>query len=456
MFLLLVQVTFIHFTLDVEAQFYKELHEKVVKAVGDYQDYSSLGRLGNVYVDEATTTSFKNLFEPDANLFWDLYKPGSSRNIFLLTVDEYVDSILKVYRGRKPVIDYSNCHIELKANGKTAIVYLHKNNYLPGKHDSGTYRLKKTGINLRILFNVRNNSVYIQNITEDARFTRIRGFYLEGSFMLISQVTGPLFSNTVSSTVPIKTSDYSFSCQTTNRFGVNIDLRLTRKKWAGFLITTGILYSAITMDVKIRGYTNYERKILDPSTHPFELSIFDRSNEISENIRLYGFSIPVMAKWYLTHSFYLKAGSMFSMLKSVSRVHYFLSHTGGGRCVLLDRNSLPGNERVWFYIDENHELNTNQYGFFSKREFSFSTSLNINKIQLSAEFSVGIEKRIKPFLIAVEPWVSLGLTDLVMNSRDMKYKLYPETEYHCFLGTCSSIRLNAAGIKLLIGKIFNR
>jgi len=456
MFLLSVLVTLIHSSLDVEAQFNKGVHEKIVKAVGDYQDYSSLGRFGNAYVDETTITYFKNLFEPDANLFWDLYKPGSARIIFLLTVDEYVDSILKVYRGRKPIVDYGNFHIDIKASGKTAIVYLHKNNYLPGKHDSGTYRLKKTGVNLRILFNIKNDSVYIQNITEDTRFTRIRGFYFEGSCKLFSTVSGPIFSSPLSSVIPRKVSEYSFRNQTAFGLGVNFDLRLTRKKRDGFLISTGILYSDFTIDVQIRGYSNYARKILDSGTHQFELSVFDRSNYISENIKMSGFSIPVMVKWYFTHSMYLKTGSVFSMLKGVSRVHYFLSHTGGGRCILLDGNILPGNEGKWFYLDENHELNASQFGFFSNREFSFSTSLNLEKIQLSAEFSIGIEARVKTFLLAVEPWLSFGLTDLTMNSRDMNYILYPETEYHCFLETCRSIRLNAAGIKFLIGKIFNR
>ena len=43
-------------------------------------------------------------------------------------------------------------------------------------------------------------------------------------------------------------SEYSFRNQTAFGLGVNFDLRLTRKKRDGFLISTGILYSDFTID----------------------------------------------------------------------------------------------------------------------------------------------------------------------------------------------------------------
>ena len=92
---------------------------KIEKSINEYQDFSALGKSGSAFIDATTINSFKNLFELDANLFWDLFKTGSQRIRYLLTVDEYTDSVQRLYAGRKPVIYYGRHHIEINANGKT-------------------------------------------------------------------------------------------------------------------------------------------------------------------------------------------------------------------------------------------------------------------------------------------------------------------------------------------------
>ena len=443
-------------TIRLGAQTEADTFGKIEKFLQNYQDFSALGRSGSPYVDEATINSFKNLFEMDANLFWDLFKTESQRISYLLTVEEYADSVQRVYAGRKPVIFYGKHHIVLNANGKTAIAYLHKTNNVPDKKDSNDYKLNKTGLNLRLLFNIREDTVLIQNITEDTRLTRIRNLSIEGCYNFVSKISGSFFVNPVSAINPELTSGYSIGNQTGYNIGVNVDFRINRKTLDGLLINVGLLYSRTNATVNINNYVDSYRQSFDTDVNPFEITVFDRTPGISEKISLMGFSMPVTAKWYVMHRFYLKAGTQFSLFSGTSHVTYTLSHTGGGKCLLINEISLPENERKWFYLDEQHEMDDAQYDFFRNREYAGSSSINLTTLNVAAVFAIGVEARFKKIVIAIEPWLTLGLTNLTGKSGVADYKLYPETVYSSFLKTYRSQKLNTVGLKLIIGKMFTR
>ena len=430
--------------------------EKIEKSLQDYQNFSALGRSGSSFIDEATIGSFKNLFEMDANLFWDLFKTEQQRIRYLLTVEEYIDSVQRVYTGRKPVISFGKHRIEINANGKTAIAYLHKTNNVPDKNDSITYKLNKTGLNIRILFNIRKDTVLIQNITEDTRLTRIRSLSVEGCYNFVSRISGSFFANTVSAINPEIASDYTLGNQSGYTVGVNMDFRINRKTPDGLLFNVALLYSRSDVTVSINNYADTYRQSFDPGANPFEASVFDRTPAIRERITICGFSVPVTLKWYAMHRLYFKAGPQFSLFSGTSDVSYNLSHTGGGKYILLNEVTLPENEKKWFYLDEHHEMDDAGYGFFRNREFTRSSSISLTTLSVAAVFAIGIEARFKKIVIGIEPWLTLGLTNLTEKSGDPAYKLYPETVFNSFLQTCNSPRLNSLGLKVIIGKMFYR
>jgi hypothetical protein len=430
--------------------------EKIEKSLQDYQDFSALGRSGSAFIDATTISSFKNLFELDANLFWDLFQSESHRVNYLLTVDEYVDSVQHFYAGRKPVISFGKHTIELNANGTTAVAFLRKTLNMPATGDSLAFKLKKTVLNLRILFNIRNDTVLIQNITEDTRLTRIRSLGAEGCYYFANKISGGFLVDPVSSVYPGPPGGYEIGHLSGYHAGINIDIRLNRKNLNGFLVSVGLLWSSTRMTVNITGYAGTYRQSFDPGENSFEASVFDRAPSVTEQITLSGLSIPVTAKWYVTRRIYLEAGPRFSILSGTSQVSYDLSHTGGGRYILLREASLPPDEQTWFYLDEQHEMDDAQYGFFRSREFSYSSSISLATLQVSAGLGIGFEARLGKMLIGIEPWLNLGITTLTGTSGEAGYVLYPESAYNSFLLTCSSPRLNSAGIKLIIGKMFYR
>jgi hypothetical protein len=430
--------------------------EKILKSLQDYQDFSAMGASGSTFIDAATINSFKNLFELDANLFWDLFRKESQRINYLLTVDEYVDSVQRVFAGRKPVISYGKHSLEINSNGKTAVAYLRKTLNIPDSHDSGAYKMNKTILNLRLLFNILNDTVLIQNITEDTRLTRIRSLNVEGCYNFMSKISGSFLGNPVSAINPGIVAGYTFSDQSGYHVGVNIDVRLNRKTLDGLVVNLGLIYSKTDFTVNVDNYAGTYRQSFDPGENPFEVSVYDRSPSIGEKIALTGFSVPVTAKWFMTHRLYLQAGPQFSVLSGTSKAGYTLSHTGGGKIILLNESALPANEQTWFYLDEQHEMDDAQYGFFRNREFSFSSSANMTTLNVAAVFGIGFEARFKKIVISFEPWLNLGITALTGKSGNTEYKLYPQANYNSFLLTCESPRLNSFGLKLIIGKMFYR
>ena len=429
---------------------------KIEHRLQDYQDFSALGRSGSAFIDQATITSFKNLFEMDANLFWDLYKTDKQRVSYLLTVDEYTDSIQRVYDGRKPVISFGKHRIEVNRNGKTAIVYMHKTNYLSETRESGSFKLNREGLNLRFLLNLNRDTVLIQNITEDTRLTRVRGMSIEGGVNLIGKISSGFLSDPVSETSPNTVYSYKIESLSGYHAGLDLDLRISRKTLDGLLINIGLVYSVTTISVSVENYVYTCRQPFDLTSNPFEVSVFDRSPVVSEKITLQGFSVPVTAKWYPARWLYLKAGPQFSLISGNSHVDYILSHTGGGKGILLNESTLPENEKKWFYLDESHEMDDAQYGFFRNREFHPAISINMATVQISAVFGLGVEAKFSRVVVGFEPWLTLGISNLMRQTDVQDYRLFPEDVAESFMQSCVKAKLNSFGIKLTIGKMFYR
>ena len=430
--------------------------EKIRRCLQDYQDFSALGRSGSAFVDETTINSFKNLFEMDANLFWDLFTPGSRRIGYLLTLEEYIDSVQRIYAGRKPVIFYGKHRIDLNASGRTAVVYLHKTRYSEGKEDLKTSQRNKTGLNLRIVMNIKKDSALIQNITEDTRLTRVRSLNVEGCFYPVIKVSDYLFTVSRSAADPKITSEASLENQMGYHAGMNADIRINRKSVDGLLINVGLTWFRTEMTATLHNYLYASRQAFDPGPNSFELTVSDRSSRVRERIILNGLLLPVAVKWYWTHRIYLKAGPQFSLLSGTSYVNCQWSHTGGGKVVLLNALPQQNNFEPWFYLDENHELDDARYGFFRNRDNISSLPVTMVALNVSFVFSAGVEARIGKAVIGIEPSLTLGLTNLTSRSAVKDYRLYPEKALHSFLETYRATRLNMVGIKLVIGKMFSR
>ncbi len=454
-FLVTVLIPLVYMNVQILAQT-DPRNRAIEKALQDYQDYSALGRSGSTFIDETTIASFRNLFEMDANLFWDLFRTRQGRSPYLLTLDEYIDSIQLQYSGKKPVITYGKHRHSLNDRTNTALAYMRKTIYLPEVNDPGRFRLNKTCMNLRILFNIRHDTALIQNITEDTRLARVRSLNFEGCYSYYNKIGGSLFAEPVTSVNPGFSSGYSLTSGPGYCIGVSVDLRINRKKADGILVSAGLLYTADNYKARISDYVLSSRQVIDPEVNPFEISVFDRSPQIIEEIKISGISIPVALKWYPVHRVYLKAGLQVSFFSATSRANYTLSHTGGGKCILLNESSLPENEKKWFYLDELHEMDEAQYGFFRNREFSTFSSVTLATAGLSAIFAAGVEARVKNLLIGIEPCVTLGLTGLTGKPGKGDYPLCPETESKSFLQTLRVSKLNSLGVKLIIGNIFSR
>ena len=429
---------------------------KFERTLQDYQDFSALGRSGSAFIDETTIASFKNLFEMDANYFWDLYPAEVQRIPHLLTIEEYVDRVQRVFGGRKPLISYGKHHLVLNSSGRTAIAYMRKSVYVQNKRDTTALKLNKTRLNLRLLLNVRKDTVLIQNITEDTRLARIRSLGVAGCWYFAGKISGGFFSNPVTGVNPEKIAGYSIGNQTGYQVGLNMDIRVNRKSVDGLLINVGLFYSRTGLTTRIDNYVHTSRQVFDPGANPFEITVFDRSSEVVEKTVLTGISVPVTVKWFIMHRLYLKAGPMFSLVSGISRAACTLSHTGGGKVMLVNELSLPETERKWFYLDETHEMDDARYGFFRSREIVPSASEQAASINVALVFAVGFEARIGNFTAGIEPVLNLGLTQLTQRPGMADYNLDPAGTYCGFLQTFRSLRINSIGITLNIGNLFSR
>ena len=229
--------------IQLSAQTELQILPKIEKCIRNYQDHSSFGNPGSIYIDSATIGSFKDLFESNANLYWDLYKTKRSVTNFLLPVDEYLDSVNLIYNGLKPIISYGKYDIEINPDGKTAIVSLVKINSLQDEKLLQQNKFTRNITTLRLLLNIHGDFVLIQNISKDTRLTRIRSLYIEGGYPFLTNFSSNFFSPLVSNLDPSVTNDYSIGNPSGYRAGITADIRINRQTTDGFLLNVGLLYT---------------------------------------------------------------------------------------------------------------------------------------------------------------------------------------------------------------------
>jgi hypothetical protein len=456
--------------------------KKVEKCIRDYQDHSSLGNPGSTFIDSATISAFRDLFELNANLYWDLYKTEASRTNYLLSVDDYVDSVNMIYNGLKPIISYGRYDIRLSPDGQTAIVYLVKINSLPVEKMVKKQKFSRTITMLRMLVNVHNDGVLIQNISMDTRLTRIRSCYVAWGYPFVTSISNNIFGQPVSNIDPGVTSDYSMGHISGYSLGISTDLRFDRQSADGILLNVALFYTKTSFDINISNYVYSYRQTFDPGDKAFECTVFDRANAISEKISFNSISMPVTIKWYLSKKtsgiqpgrqqnfssqgtkgsnqslrlkYYVRGGPQLSLVSGTTEVAYDLSHSGGGLFIYEGQKNLPGGDKIWFYLDKNNER-VDGPNFFAQKTFRYSTSLSLHKVFLSAVIAFGIEAKFNKILIGLEPWLNIGITSISSQNDYTAYQLYPTAGYTSFLQTYRSPKINSFGLNVVIGKIFNR
>ena len=436
---------------------------KIEKCIQNYQDHSSLGNPGSTYIDSATISAFKDLFESNASLYWDLYKTNESQTNYLLPADEYVDSVNLVYNGLKPVISYGKYDITMNPDGKTAIAYLVKINSLPDEAPVQKQKFTRNIITLRILLNVHNDAVLIQNISRDTRLTSIRSLYFEWGYPFLTKISSDFFGQPVSNIDPSVATDYTIGNISGYSLGITTDIRLARQTADGMLINVGLLYTKTSFEINIRNYVYTYRQTFDQGNKAFECTVFDRAPAISERISFNSISLPVKFKLYfhkksnqsLRLKYYMKAGAQITMLWGTATAEYDLSHKGGGWFIYSDEKNLPDPDKTWFYLDENNERSDSP-DFFAERKFSNSTVMNPSNLYITTVLAIGIEAKFNKILIGIEPWLNIGITSFSSLKGNPVYQLYPATEYAGFMQTYNSPRINSFGLNVIIGKIFNR
>jgi len=455
---------------------------RVEKCIRDYQDYSSLGNPGSVFIDSASISSFRDLFEPNAGIFWDLYTDHTRKSNFLLQVDEYIDSVNVLYHSMKPVISYGKYSIQMNPDGISAIVYLIKTNALPDVTSPSNPRFVRNIVTLRLLINIYGDVALIQNITPDNRLTTFRSLYAVWGYPFVSGLSSGFFGNPSSKIDPGIVAEYQIGRITGFSLGFITDLRFDRRKSDGLSFTTGLIYNRSEFNVFVNQYLQTSRQVFDPGVNAFECTVFDRSPSVTENVTIQSLSIPLTLKWYLftnralhsSHSnadvstgealrtgrtvrvrYYLRAGPQINLMQVKSRAAFELSHTGGGWVIYEKERHLPVPEQRRFYLDEQNERR-DAPNFFVNQPFENNTSLPARAVMVSAVMAAGFEVKFNKLLIGFEPWFQAGLTSLLSESGKTSYTLYPADSFSGFLETYKSLKINSFGLNVIVGKLFYR
>lgn len=443
--------------------------EKIEKCIRDYQDLSTLGNPGSPYVDTATINAFRELFELNATLYWDLYLSKTPKPGYLPQVDAYADSAIRLYNNMKPNVFYGKRHIIPGAGGKTAVVYLVKINHLPDENPEKKTRGSSNIMTLKLLLNIYSDNALIQNISRDTRLARIRSLSVQAGYSFITSLSGDLFGKPVSAVVPGVTSDYSTGKPYGYTIGLLADIRLNRQHPDGLLLSTGLLYSGTGFDISVTNYENAYRQTFGCSSQPeynCEGTVVDRAPSVSEKITINSVSIPVTLKWYLPGKnsghrpdrssgprlkYYLRAGPQISLLSGTTRVGYYLSHSAEGKFFYVSQANLPDSARTWFYLDDQDAIN-----IFSNKNYNYAASVRLNKLCVSALAAFGIEAKINSITIGLEPWLNIGITPVTCRPGRTGYNLYPAGDFTSFLETYKTIRITSFGVNVFIGNLFSR
>ncbi|MFZ4546109.1 MAG: hypothetical protein ACOYN4_01670 [Bacteroidales bacterium] len=436
--------------------------EPIDKAKDCIEQYKTLSRLGAGYtreVSEDVIDQFRGLFERDAFLYWDLYRNKFDSIPPPLTLIEYIAKTKDVYLLKQPVLDYpKEPTYKLSEDNQSCIVYLVKTNTIMDENDQP---IKGRYYTIRLRLNLRMNTkkeFTIQNIAEDKRNTLVRSFSPALNYIAWDNVASSFTNDSKSAINPLLTQSITATVSQQLYFGAGMDFRLNNEIRDGVVVMVGAYYGQVTYDLTSG---SYERRITDTidkaSPNRFTLTVFDRSDGITEKLKVTSIEIPITIKKYLDSWLYVKGGLQLSLTTATSDVSYSLKRSGGG---WLTKLSDPSQSR---FLNTANELNIENYGFFPNTPKAFTMEQDISKIGGAVVLGLGLEKQFNRFSIGIEPNIHVGtnplyksnpLADLTLEKGTVQLAAY-NGEYTGLLGTMElpAYRISA-GVGFFISYLF--
>jgi hypothetical protein len=433
------------------------------KATDCVEQYKTLSRLGPGYtreVSEDVIDQFRNLFERDAFVFWDLNRDKFDSIPPPLTLIEYVERTKDVYLLKQPVLDFPDkARYKLSEDNQSCIVYLTKTNSIMDENDQ-PIKGRTYAVRLRLNLHIKDQKFIIENIAEDKRNTMVRSIAPGVNYIAWDNVASSFTSNPKSSIMPLLTGSITATVSQQLCFGANMDFRLNNEISDGVVVMVGAYYSKVSYNLSTG---SYERRILDTldksSDNRFTLTVFDRAqNGISEELEVSSIDIPVTIKKYIGSWLYVKGGLQLSITSATSAIGYSLVRSGGD---WLTKQSDPSQSR---YLPVNQELNIEYYGFFNtKPQYAYSMDQDISKIGGSVILGLGLEKQFNHFSIGIEPNVRIGTNPLYQSNPNSDLMLEEGTGQlaaynQAYTGLLSTMELPAyrisAGVGFFISYLF--
>jgi len=397
---------------------------KVRNCMVRYIQVSSLGpgysgEMAQEYIDE-----FLSLFEMDAFLFWDI-QIKKDTVLPPQSIYEYIDNAKKLYAPKQPVLNYDAPKILLSDDLKTAVVYLTKFHILT---DSLNKAYKKNTYKLKFRLNLYASGAKIQSIEQDKRNTRVRSIFLVGGYTFYNNVSSFLIGSPESAAIPAPAGSFTCSISPAWFAGAGLDIRFNKDKFDGLLFETGLYYSASRITFNIGPYENKTRQVLDAgSANPFEVTVFDRSQAVTEVLQTYNIALPLAIKYYFNSYLYVRGGVTINYMMGTLKADYSLSHTGGDTAV----NLTTGNS---VYIPPDKEL-SGSWGFFRDSTYQYSGTPDIKLLYFTLVTGVGFEKKFNKWSIGIEPSLFVGQNPLSSSGASGAYDLYSKDNYQSFIQT---------------------
>lgn len=430
-----------------EAQKSDPTRMKVDRIIENYMQFSRLGPGYSREMSPEIMDQFYALFEKDAFLFWDLYQSTGDSILPPLPCKEYIARAQKLYQQKQPVLDYPRIRIRIEPDENHATVYVEKVNQVMTTQEK---TLRKNNVMLRINVNLSREQPLIQNIFEDRRAPFIQSISMGLNLIPWSNVLNALTKQTavfVGSNE--RFTEIDVSAGTSFQVGGMIEMNFSRDHKNGLRFCTGLFYSQIPVYTVMQNYSRNFPDTLDKSSaNPLACTTFERSPQVREKLVVKKIEVPLLFKTYLANWAYIKAGTALAYVTGYSDINYLLSRTGGGMVT-----NLATLEQ--FYLDENHELDQKDYGYYRDKHYDFPKKNVLNKVIFSLQFATGFEKQFNYFSFGIEPNISFGMNPLSVRSVPGNYHLNNIREFNTIV---ESIRMPAFeftfGIRFMMSYVF--
>ncbi|MFZ4522094.1 MAG: hypothetical protein ACOYNC_10325 [Bacteroidales bacterium] len=422
-------------------------YKKVDELIGDYMLVSSLGPGYSREISPEIISHFISLFEKDAFLYWDLYKTAADNQFPPFSVKEYIAKVKVTYGQKQPLLNYTGMKIRVWPDARFASVYLRKTNMIMDSDEKPVYQNK---INLKVDVDLSRDQPLIINIVRDNRCSLVRSISVGGNFTLFST---PYHAVTHHPVIQIGINEHfsgvTISHNILYQRGVMVEMRFDRRAKEELLFSTGFFYSRTSLSSSMKDYTRSYSDTLDQQTGiPFTCTTFERSPEVKEKMEVVRLEIPLSLKMYIKKGIYIKGGTALGLVTSSTEADYHLSRTGGGFVTMLNTHEQT-------YLDQDHELDDMQYGYYRNKRFQFPGKHMMNKVILSLQLAAGFETRINYFCFGIEPNIGFGMNPFTMRNQPGNYQLGSIGGFHSIV---ESVKMPAFeysfGIRLLVSYLF--